>query len=157
MHSAKGLEFDIVFLIGMEEGLFPHAQSLYDQSELEEERRLCYVAITRAKEKLYLTNAKRRMLYGKETFNPPSRFIDEIDKEYLDIVNPSLDEPKKIDKSEFYSDTTEDYKPGDIVMHQIYGRGTVVLIEDNFITIAFAKNYGIRKLLKTYKGLKKMN
>lgn len=157
IHSSKGLEFDAVFLVGMEEGLFPHSQSLLDQSELEEERRLCYVGITRAKKRLFLTNAKRRMLYGKETFNPPSRFIDEIDKDYIDIVNPSLEEPKKIDKSEYYSDEGTDYVPGDIVMHQIYGRGTVVLVEDNFITIAFAKNYGIRKLLKTYKGLKKMN
>jgi len=157
IHSAKGLEFDAVFLVGMEEGLFPHSQSLYEQSELEEERRLCYVGITRAKKKLYLTNAKRRMLYGKETFNPPSRFIDEIDKEYLDIVNPSLDEVKKIDKSKYYSEEVQDYSAGDVVMHQIYGRGTVVLVEDNFITIAFAKNYGIRKLLKSYKGLKKLN
>ena len=157
IHSAKGLEFDAVFLVGMEEGLFPHQQSLLEDGGLEEERRLCYVGITRAKKRLYLTNAKRRMLYGKETFNPPSRFIDEIDKEYLDVVNPSLDEPKKIDKSEYYLDTSEDYRAGDVVMHQIYGRGTVVLVEDNFITIAFAKNYGIRKLLKSYKGLNKLN
>ena len=157
IHSAKGLEFDAVFLVGMEEGLFPHQQSLLEDGGLEEERRLCYVGITRAKKRLYLTDAKRRMLYGKETFNPPSRFIDEIDKEYLDIVNPSLDEPKKIDKSEYYLDTSEDYRAGDVVMHQIYGRGTVVLVEDNFITIAFAKNYGIRKLLKSYKGLNKLN
>ncbi len=157
IHSAKGLEFDAVFLVGMEEGLFPHQQSLFEDGGLEEERRLCYVGITRAKKRLYLTNAKRRMLYGKECFNPPSRFIDEIDKEYLDIVNPSLEEVKKIDKAEYYSENSEDYKAGDVVMHQIYGRGTVVGVEDNFITIAFAKNYGIRKLLKTYKGLKKLN
>ena len=157
LHSAKGLEFDAVFIVGMEEGLFPHSQSFLDASELEEERRLCYVGITRAKKRLYLTNAKRRMLYGKEIFNPPSRFIDEIDKDYLDIVNPNLDEPKKIDKTEYYSENSEDYKAGDIVFHQIYGRGTVVSVEDNFITIAFAKNYGLRKLLKTYKGLKKLN
>ena len=157
IHSAKGLEFDVVFLVGMEEGLFPHSQSLFEDGGLEEERRLCYVGITRAKKRLYLTNAKRRILYGKETFNPPSRFIDEIDKEYLDIVNPSLEEVKKIDKSQYYSDNNEEYIVGDIVMHQIYGRGTVVGVEDNFITIAFAKNYGIRKLLKSYKGLKKLN
>ena len=156
IHSAKGLEFDAVFLVGMEEGLFPHQQSLFEDGGLEEERRLCYVGITRAKKRLYLTNAKRRMLYGRETFNPPSRFIDEINKEYLDIVNPSLEEPKKIDKSEFYSDINGDYKPGDIVIHQIYGKGTVVGVDDSFVTIAFAKNFGIRKLLKTYKGLHKL-
>ena len=157
IHSAKGLEFDAVFLVGMEEGLFPHSQSLYEDGGLEEERRLCYVGITRAKKRLYLTNAKRRMLYGKEVLNPPSRFIDEIDKEYLDVVNPSLDDVKKIDKDTYYTDEVNDYRAGDVVIHQIYGRGTVVLVEDNFITIAFAKNYGIRKLLKSYKGLKKLN
>ena len=77
LHSAKGLEFPVVFLIGMEEGVFPHNMSLMEDN-IEEERRLCYVGITRAKDILYLTNAKRRMLYGKDTENMPSRFISEI-------------------------------------------------------------------------------
>ncbi len=79
MHAAKGLEFKVVFLIGMEEGIMPHSMSLNEESELEEERRLCYVGITRAKERLYITNAKRRMLFGNTNMNPPSRFIAEID------------------------------------------------------------------------------
>ena len=83
IHSAKGLEFDVVFLIGMEEGIFPHANSLMERDGLEEERRLMYVGITRARDLLYLTNAKRRMLYGKESINPPSRFIEEIDADFL--------------------------------------------------------------------------
>ena len=157
IHSAKGLEFDVVFLIGMEEGLFPHSQSLFEDGGLEEERRLCYVGITRAKKRLYLTNSKRRMLYGKETMNLPSRFIDEIDNSYLDIVNPSLESPKPINKSNYYNDTNESYNVGDVVMHQIYGRGTVVSVDKTFVTIAFAKNYGIRKLLSSYKGLHKIN
>lgn len=83
LHSAKGLEFPVVFLVGMEEGLFPHNMSLMENN-LEEERRLCYVGITRAKERLYLTNAKRRMLYGKENMNIPSRFISEIDEKLIE-------------------------------------------------------------------------
>ena len=82
-HSAKGLEFKVVFMVGMEEGLMPHSNSLCEENGIEEERRLCYVGITRAKERLYITNAKRRMLYGKDMMNPPSRFISEIYSEYL--------------------------------------------------------------------------
>ena len=85
IHSAKGLEFRVVFLIGMEEGIFPHANSLMEADGLEEERRLMYVGITRAKELLYVTNAKRRMLYGKESLNLPSRFIEEIDSDLLEV------------------------------------------------------------------------
>lgn len=84
LHSAKGLEFPIVFIAGMEDGLFPGRQSLYDQSEMEEERRLAYVGITRAKEKLYLTNAMVRMLYGSTSRNAPSRFLAEIPDEYIE-------------------------------------------------------------------------
>ena len=84
MHSAKGLEFPVVFLVGVEEGLFPGMRVLTEPDELEEERRLCYVAITRAKEKLYVTHAKQRMLYGRTSFNRPSRFISELPEECLD-------------------------------------------------------------------------
>ncbi len=85
IHSAKGLEFPVVFLAGMEEGVFPGMQSMYDPSEIEEERRLAYVGITRAKDKLYITNALRRMLHGSTTYNPPSRFVREI-PENLTVV-----------------------------------------------------------------------
>lgn len=90
LHSAKGLEFPVVFISGMEEGIFPGRQAMYDQSEVEEERRLAYVGITRAKEKLYLTNANMRMLFGSTTRNPQSRFVDEIPSEYIE---PQPDEP----------------------------------------------------------------
>ncbi len=83
LHSAKGLEFPVVFIAGMEEGIFPGRQSMYDKSEVEEERRLAYVGITRAREKLYLTNAATRMLYGSTTRNPASRFLAEIPQEYI--------------------------------------------------------------------------
>jgi DNA helicase-2/ATP-dependent DNA helicase PcrA len=78
LHSAKGLEFPIVFLAGMEEGLFPHSRTLMDEREIEEERRICYVGITRAREKLYLSNAKMRTIFGRTTMFPPSRFLGEI-------------------------------------------------------------------------------
>ncbi|MBR1416709.1 MAG: UvrD-helicase domain-containing protein [Bacilli bacterium] len=156
IHSAKGLEFDVVFLVGMEEGIFPHQQSLLEDNGIEEERRLCYVGITRARKKLYLTNAKRRMLYGRECFNPPSRFIDEINKDYLDIANPSLEEPKKINKQEFYNDQPTEYRNGDIVMHQILGRGVITEVGDSLVTVAFIKG-GLRKVQKSYKGMKKIN
>ena len=78
MHSAKGLEFRNVFLVGMEEGLFPSRRSMEEDAETEEERRLCYVAITRAKENLFITNTKKRTLYGSTSYSLPSRFVDEI-------------------------------------------------------------------------------
>src|SRR3990170_1886324 len=82
-HAAKGLEFSVVFMVGMEEGLFPHSRSLMDRHELEEERRLCYVGITRAKELLFLTYARRRLFFGQRTSNIVSRFILELPKEVL--------------------------------------------------------------------------
>ena len=81
LHSAKGLEFPVVFLIGLEDGVFPHLRSLSEPDELEEERRLAYVGITRARERLYLTHAWSRTLFGSTQYNPPSRFLDEIPAE----------------------------------------------------------------------------
>ncbi len=88
LHAAKGLEFPVVFLVGMEEGLFPLSRAAEDPSELEEERRLAYVGITRAEKKLYITNAFSRMMYGRPQRNQPSRFIDEIEDKDLEFVNP---------------------------------------------------------------------
>ncbi len=157
LHSAKGLEFKVVFIIGMEEGIFPHSNAFLEgDSGVEEERRLCYVGFTRAKERLYLTNAKKRMLYGKTLVNPPSRFIDEITNEVLETSNMSIKEEKIIDKSKMYSDEDVEYKNGDIVIHTIYGKGVVIGVDDRFVSIAFARNFGVRKLLKNHKGLKKM-
>lgn len=83
LHAAKGLEFPIVFMIGMEEGIFPHSRSLMDKHELEEERRLCYVGITRAKDRLYLTFAKRRLFFGQRTAGVMSRFLFDLPEEIV--------------------------------------------------------------------------
>jgi len=157
LHSAKGLEFKVVFIIGMEEGIFPHQNAFLEGDEgIEEERRLCYVGFTRAKERLYITNAKKRMLYGKTSTNSPSRFINEINNDYLESSNMSIKEEKVINKSEMYSDENTEFNKGDIVMHTIYGRGVVIDVDDRFVSIAFARNFGIRKLMKNHKGLKKL-
>ena len=156
IHSAKGLEFEVVFLIGMEDGIFPHQNSFTEDGGLEEERRLCYVGVTRAKEKLYISNAKRRMLYGKDVINPPSRFIKEIPDELLEIQNQNMFEEEKINKSQFYTNDDVDFNEGDIIMHTIYGRGVVVSIQGDFITVAFAKNFGIKKLMKNHKNITKI-
>lgn len=158
IHSAKGLEFEVVFLIGMEDGIFPHQNSFCEEGGLEEERRLCYVGITRAKRKLYISNAKRRMLYGKDVINPPSRFIKEIAPDLLEIENEHMMPEEKIMREELYHNDDEniEFNEGDIIMHMIYGRGVVVEVKGDFITVAFAKNYGIKKLLKNHKSIKKI-
>ena len=155
LHSAKGLEFKVVFIIGMEEGLFPHQNSFTEEGGLEEERRLCYVGITRAKERLYLTNAKKRMLYGRESINAPSRFINEIEESLIEKTNASIKEEKVVNKNDLYSDEDINYTKGEVVMHTIYGRGVVVDYDDKYVSIAFAKNYGIKKLMKNHKSIKK--
>ena len=93
VHSAKGLEFPVVYVLGLEDGIFPGSSALYNEEELEEERRLCYVAMTRAKEKLTMTNCRQRMLYGRTSTNPPSRFLQEIpaeNMEWLSKVEPRM-------------------------------------------------------------------
>lgn len=110
LHSAKGLEFTAVFIIGMEEGLFPHSRSLFDANQLEEERRLAYVGITRAKEILYLTYAGRRLYFGQKTSNPPSRFIIDIPEELLEGVEGEYFEENNFKKRETYDyDAVDDY------------------------------------------------
>lgn len=151
-HSAKGLEFKVVFMVGMEEGLMPHSNAFCEENGIEEERRLCYVGITRAKERLYLTNAKMRMLYGKDMMNPPSRFISEISSEYIES---NIAEEKKVNKELLYDSENEDYKSGEVVNHLSFGRGVVIGVDDRFVTVAFDKRFGIKKFLRNYKGLKK--
>ena len=157
MHSAKGLEFRAVFLIGMEEGIFPHQNSFFEEGGIEEERRLCYVGITRAKERLYLSNAKRRRLYGNDQVNMPSRFIKEIDPELLDIVGVK-EEPVRevVPIKSMYKDASDDFKSGDVIMHTSYGKGVVIAVEKEIITVAFDKKTGIKKLLKNHKGISKL-
>ena len=153
LHSAKGLEFPVVFLVGMEEGLFPHNMSLMENN-LEEERRLCYVGITRAKERLYLTNTKRRMLYGKENMNIPSRFISEIDEKLIEKIGPK-EENKVIDKKQMYTNDNNDITEGSIISHEQYGTGVVVKCDGSLISVAFKT--GIKKLMKNHKSIKKIN
>ena len=154
IHSAKGLEFDIVFLIGMEEGLFPHNISLMENN-LEEERRLCYVGITRARDRLYITNAKRRMLYGKDTMNMPSRFIDEIDSNYIEEELTGPKEEKKIDTKKMYEKReNDDIKIGDIINHESLGTGVVVNMNGDLIDVAFKS--GVKKLMKNHKSISKL-
>src|SRR5581483_5522805 len=95
LHSAKGLEFPVVFLVGLEEGIFPHSRSLFDNAQLEEERRLAYVGITRAKEILFLTYAGQRLFFGQTTSNPPSRFIIDIPGNLLEPVEGNRYEKRK--------------------------------------------------------------
>ena len=155
IHSAKGLEFTVVFLIGMEEGIFPHANSLLEDNGLEEERRLCYVGITRAKEILYLTNSKRRMLYGKDTMNPPSRFIDEIKSDYIERIDTIKDEAQKIASSEMYIEgSNDDLNVGDTINHDTLGIGVILSVDGSFIEVAFKT--GIKKLMKNHKSIKKV-
>ena len=153
VHSAKGLEFDHVFIIGLEEGLFPHSNSLDSLDDIEEERRLCYVAVTRAKKTLTLVNAKRRMLYGNTNANPPSRFIEEINDEYLE--KDANSEDKVFNKAEMI-DKTATYNVGDHVIHDIYGEGVVVALGGSVLSIAFSHPYGIKKIMKGHKSIRKV-
>ena len=154
IHSAKGLEFTCVFLVGMEEGIFPHSNSMLEADGLEEERRLCYVGITRAKEVLYLTNAKRRMLYGKDSMNPPSRFIDEINDDYIESVGVQLEE-KKIDATKMYKEgANDDINMGDTIEHETLGLGVVVKVDKTLIDVAFKT--GVKKLMKNHKSIRKV-
>ena len=158
IHSAKGLEFDYVFLVGMEEGLFPHSNSLLDSSGIEEERRLCYVAITRAKKKLWLVNSQRRMIFGETSCNPPSRFIEEIGDEYLEkdvLPNTSTTGVKTFYKEDMVDNNAE-YNFGDKVRHDTFGVGVIVGIDKSLLTIAFEHPYGIKKLIKGHKSIKKI-
>ena len=154
IHAVKGLEYKYVFVIGMEENIFPHVNSCEEEGGIEEERRLCYVAITRAKEKLYLVNALRRMLYGKASVNMPSRFINEIDKDLIDAPEKKMVNIK-FNKKEAFNDDNG-LKAGDNVIHDIYGPGVVVNVDKSIATIAF-KGQGIKKLMKNHKSIKKVS
>ena len=156
LHSAKGLEFNIVFILGMEEGIFPHSRSFESAKELEEERRLCYVGITRAKKKLYLLSARTRTLYGRTSGTIESRFIKEIDPTLINIKNESVkkDENKKV--SNMYSNKTVDgLKAGDTVIHTIFGEGVIIKISGDIATIAFKYGVGIKSIAANHKYLSK--
>ena len=159
IHSAKGLEFPVVFLVGMEEGIFPHQNSFCEENGIEEERRLCYVGITRAEKKLYLSNARQRMLYGNTSQNPPSRFLKEIDPNVLEennsTMNININNHDSFKKQDMYSNNDIDLKVGDVIIHDIYGRGVVVGVDKSLVSIAFQRQYGIKKLMKNHKSIHK--
>ncbi len=150
IHAVKGLEFDYVFVVGIEENIFPHINSFESNSALEEERRLFYVAITRAKKELYLFNTLRRTLMGNTNINPPSRFIAEIDRLYIDNS-----EKEEVVINNYYNDEEVDIKTGDSIIHEEFGKGIVISVEKSIITVAFKKE-GIKKLMKNHKSIKKV-
>ncbi len=173
IHAVKGLEFDVVFLVGMEEGLFPHRNSLESEEELEEERRLCYVAITRCKKMLFITNARKRLMYGMDQVNMVSRFIGEIDPNLiLDLSKKDFEnfnkidynkEGEKINVQDKYEEKEMNYKVGDFVYHEIFGAGSVIEVipnvknpERTLLKIAFKLPYGIKTLVYSHKSLKKI-
>jgi DNA helicase-2/ATP-dependent DNA helicase PcrA len=153
LHAAKGLEFPVVFMTGMEESIFPHSRALYDQNEMEEERRLCYVGMTRARQELYMVYAASRLLYGGVQHNPPSRFLSEIDSDFQTVNNSEYEQPTRgfgFTDEQHVSMNDEvrvvpELEEGDNVRHQIFGVGTVMELDGETAVIYF-KGKGSRKL-----------
>ena len=179
LHSAKGLEFPNVFLMGMEEGVFPGMRSFGDEEEIEEERRLCYVGITRAKKRLFLSRAQTRTLFGSTKYNPPSRFLDEIPPELISAKEEKLKASPSFDfssstssgqgfgKSAFLDKKPEkkpesggvSSKAGDKVKHRKFGVGTVVSAQSmgaDFLLIIDFPGEGQKKLLAAYAPIEKV-
>ncbi|MEX2555672.1 MAG: DNA helicase PcrA [Actinomycetota bacterium] len=159
LHIAKGLEFPVVFIVGLEDGVFPHVRSMTDPAELEEERRLAYVGITRAKERLYLTHAWQRSLWGGSNFNPPSRFLSEIPEELVRAVESG-------DESEKLAEMVQEKKTpplslavGDDVFHERWGRGTVVAVSGRGTSAEASVHFeseGTKRLLLAYAPLQRI-
>lgn len=178
LHAAKGLEFPVVFMAGMEETLFPQSRALYDQGDMEEERRLCYVGMTRAKEELYMLHANTRMLYGGSQHNVPSRFLSEISAENVQETSsftnsfstsfkPSTFSTQPVQpelvgwtskQSEQASNEPRyvpDFAEGDVVEHSLFGMGKIVEIDEDTVAVYF-KKAGIKKLNASIAPLKKL-
>ncbi|BEV38724.1 DNA helicase PcrA [Bacillus stercoris] len=174
LHAAKGLEFPVVFLMGLEEGVFPHSRSLMEEAEMEEERRLAYVGITRAEQELYLTNAKMRTLFGRTNMNPESRFIAEIPDDLLENLNekkgtraPSARkmQPRRgpVSRPVSYASKTGgdtlNWAVGDKAGHKKWGTGTVVSVkgegEGTELDIAFPSPVGVKRLLAAFAPIEK--
>ena len=164
MHSAKGLEFPTVFLVGAEEGIFPGPRSVGEPDELEEERRLCYVAMTRAETKLYITAAKQRMLFGRTSANRVSRFVDEIPEELIEkaqntkfrnfgggYVKKKEAKVRSVAKMEQIPTTAILFEKGESVEHKAFGTGLVISVSpmggDALLEIAF-DGVGTKRLMK---------
>ena len=176
VHSAKGLEFPVVFIIGLEEGIFPHSRSALSAAELEEERRLMYVALTRAKTNVFLIHADMRTIFGSTQMNPPSRFVEEIPEALVvrresNGTHLSFSKPKRksyaapirrftaVPKTEVESGESitpaKDLRPGDMVEHQQFGGGLVIALEGTLLTVAF-KRAGVKKMMLGVAPLRKV-
>lgn len=168
LHAAKGLEFPVVFMIGMEESIFPHSRALYDQSEMEEERRLCYVGMTRARQELYMTYATSRLLYGGVQHNLPSRFLSEIDAGFQANTGSAGYESSWSPRSSFSEEPmprpavvsdepryVPEVNEGDGVRHKLFGIGTVVERDGDMVTIYF-KGKGTKKLDISFAPIEKL-
>jgi DNA helicase-2/ATP-dependent DNA helicase PcrA len=166
LHGAKGLEFPVVFMAGMEETIFPHSRALYDQSEMEEERRLCYVGMTRAREELYMIHAVGRMLYGGQQHNPPSRFLSEINAESViensflqNLSTNQYDQP--VDQEPMFQAPSNEprYVPdvaeGDAINHNVFGVGTIMELDGDVATIYF-KGKGAKKINIAFAPIEKL-
>jgi DNA helicase-2/ATP-dependent DNA helicase PcrA len=156
MHAAKGLEFDAVFAVGIEEGIMPHSGFDTSEADIEEERRLFYVTITRAKKYLYMVNARMRMIFGDRSVKAESSFIKEIDEDNIEFENKTKQVQTVIDKSDKFYDGDIDYKPGDRVTHTEFGDGIVISVDKSIITVSFAYPHQVKKLLKNHKSIKKI-
>ena len=155
VHSSKGLEFNNVFVVGLEEGIFPHSNSFDSSNDLEEERRLFYVAVTRARDNLWLINSKKRLLYGLDLVNPVSRFINEIDEDLIERENPDKEDIKVFTKENMIN-TNEEYKVGEKIKHDTFGIGVIVSVDKSILSIAFPHPIGIKTLMKGHKSIKKL-
>ena len=159
-HQAKGLEFKNVFMVATEEGIFPSSNS-FSEADIEEERRICYVGITRAKKRLFITHCDHRRLFGYDQEMWPSRFIDEMDKSLFEDNNPKRNIPisKPIPAKEAPKDLTKsdvNLKVGDKINHKIFGDGIIVSKDGLSITVAFKQEFGIKKLKADHPSIRKI-
>ena len=164
LHSAKGLEFKLVLMTGLEESLFPHGRSMENPAQLEEERRLCYVGITRAMEKLYITHAESRRLHGSDTFNPPSRFLREVPKEFINEIRPRAQTNIPYNRKDF-KETKFEFEEeigialGQRVLHKTFGEGVVLNYEGSGESARVQINFdgaGTKWLVMAYAKLEKL-
>lgn len=152
LHTSKGLEYKVVFIVGLEENIFPHSRSLFEPAELEEERRLFYVGMTRAKELLYLIHARRRLYFGGIQTNQPSRFITEIPNNLIHFANTQSEMPvREVDDSKIPGA----FQVGDEVEHEFFGKGTVLAVDDDEITADF-NVYGKKVVSTEYAPIRKV-
>jgi DNA helicase-2/ATP-dependent DNA helicase PcrA len=160
LHSAKGLEFPLLFLCGMEDGLFPHQRSLNDADGLEEERRLCYVGLTRAREQLYLSYAEQRRLHGMDSHSVPSRFLREIPSELLEEIRPRMQIARPLFRAQRAPRATVDGVPlGRRVRHSKFGEGVVLNSEGSGAHARVQVNFesaGTKWLVMAYAKLELM-